>query len=204
MVRSGGSRTLSTAFAVLALGGWAGLGYAWWSSTQTERELQDRITTLEATSVASAAERERLRSTLEASAARLRDELIIVTQSWHKAAADLTAARAELAALRGSPGSGEGASPDATSAPTPGPTVTSPEAETPAVRIAPKPQPAVVSAQKALTALGYGALEADGVLGPKTRTALQEFQRDKQLAITGELGPETAQELGIAATVATQ
>ena len=128
----------------------------------------------------------------------------MVTQRWHKAAAELTGARAELAALRGPPGSSEEPASEAASAPDPAPAGTPPDPEPPAGRVAPKAQPAVLSAQRVLTALGYGALEADGVLGPKTRTALQEFQRDKQLAITGELGPETAQELRTAATVATQ
>jgi hypothetical protein len=53
----------------------------------------------------------------------------------------------------------------------------------------------IMAAQKALTKLGYGALKSDGVIGPGTRQAIEKFERDRKLAVTGELSPRTAREL---------
>ena len=46
-------------------------------------------------------------------------------------------------------------------------------------------------AQQKLERLGYPVGSADGVLGTETRTALRNFQRDKNLNATGELDAET-------------
>jgi peptidoglycan hydrolase-like protein with peptidoglycan-binding domain len=46
-------------------------------------------------------------------------------------------------------------------------------------------------AQQKLERLGYPVGAADGVLGAETRTALRNFQRDKNLNATGELDDET-------------
>ena len=53
----------------------------------------------------------------------------------------------------------------------------------------------VVAAQEALTQLGFGKLEADGVVGPTTRQAIEEFQRVAGLTVTGELHAQTLQAL---------
>jgi len=61
-----------------------------------------------------------------------------------------------------------------------------------------KPRPApqdVVAAQKALTELGYGPLKADGALGRGMREAIEKYQRDAGLTVTGELHAETLQVL---------
>ncbi|GGC73722.1 peptidoglycan-binding domain-containing protein [Chelatococcus reniformis] len=60
----------------------------------------------------------------------------------------------------------------------------------------------VMSGQRALTKLGYGPLKADGVAGPGTRTALERFERDKALPVTGEFGPRTIKALASAAGMA--
>lgn len=57
------------------------------------------------------------------------------------------------------------------------------------------PQLRVASAQKALVKLGYGPIATDGVLGANTRQALERFERDKKLPVTGGLGPRTARQL---------
>ena len=54
----------------------------------------------------------------------------------------------------------------------------------------------VVEVQRALAARGYDAGAADGILGGKTKTALQKFQQDNGLPI-GQLNIETLQALGI-------
>jgi hypothetical protein len=53
---------------------------------------------------------------------------------------------------------------------------------------------AVTAAQRALAKLGYG-VKVDGVAGPGTRQALESFERDRHLTVTGELGPRTVREL---------
>lgn len=53
----------------------------------------------------------------------------------------------------------------------------------------------VVAAQKALLKLGYGPVKTDGVAGPATRQAIERFERERRLPVTGELGPRTVREL---------
>lgn len=48
--------------------------------------------------------------------------------------------------------------------------------------------------QAALLSLGY-SLAVDGVAGPKTRTAIQAFQRGRGLAADGVVGPQTIEAL---------
>lgn len=58
-----------------------------------------------------------------------------------------------------------------------------------------KPSPRVVTVQKALAKLGYGPIEADGLMGTTTRAALERFERDKKLPVTGTLGRRTTRQL---------
>ncbi|WP_262299477.1 peptidoglycan-binding domain-containing protein [Microvirga sesbaniae] len=51
------------------------------------------------------------------------------------------------------------------------------------------------TAQEALVDFGYGKLKADGSLGPSTRKAIEAFERDKGLPVTGKLGIATLQAL---------
>jgi peptidoglycan hydrolase-like protein with peptidoglycan-binding domain len=53
----------------------------------------------------------------------------------------------------------------------------------------------ILAAQEALTRLGFGTLEADGVMGPSTREAIEKFQQVVGLTITGELHGLTLQSL---------
>src|SRR3954469_12057374 len=53
----------------------------------------------------------------------------------------------------------------------------------------------VAAAQKALTRLGYGTLKSDGAIGPGTRQAIEKFERDRRLPVTGDLNPRTTREL---------
>ncbi len=54
---------------------------------------------------------------------------------------------------------------------------------------------AIASAQRALDSLGYGPLTADGLYGPMTREAIERFESDQGLTVTGQLVPATAQAL---------
>jgi len=60
----------------------------------------------------------------------------------------------------------------------------------------------ITTAQKALTKLGYGPLAADGVMGPSTRRAIEEFQYKNGLPVTKELDMATLQRLGEVDSVA--
>nr|WP_246742349.1 peptidoglycan-binding domain-containing protein [Microvirga splendida] len=53
----------------------------------------------------------------------------------------------------------------------------------------------ILVAQETLTRLGFGDLEADGVMGPSTRQAIEAFQRVAGLTVTGELHGLTLQSL---------
>jgi peptidoglycan hydrolase-like protein with peptidoglycan-binding domain len=60
------------------------------------------------------------------------------------------------------------------------------------------PEPRFVrDAQEALRDLGYGPGPLDGVLGPKTRTALMRYQHAEGLPATGRLDTETMVRLDI-------
>jgi peptidoglycan hydrolase-like protein with peptidoglycan-binding domain len=47
-------------------------------------------------------------------------------------------------------------------------------------------QPNVVKVQRALNKVGYGPLQEDGIMGAGTRTAIERFQKDHDLAVSGE------------------
>lgn len=56
----------------------------------------------------------------------------------------------------------------------------------------------VLTAQKALAKLGYGPLKADGLMGLTTKQALERFERDHNLPLTGGLGTRTTRQLASA------
>lgn len=57
-------------------------------------------------------------------------------------------------------------------------------------------QPEVIfNIQRRLNSLGYNAGTPDGVVGPKTSTALIRFQRAEGIAITGQLNEATLRSL---------
>lgn len=67
----------------------------------------------------------------------------------------------------------------------------------------PRPDPArVTSAQRALSKLGYGPLKSDGVMGATTRQALERFERDQNLPVTGSLAGRTVRQLSAQAGAA--
>ena len=47
--------------------------------------------------------------------------------------------------------------------------------------------PVVFAVQQALGRAGYGPLAPDGMLGPRTGTAIRRFQLDQGLAVTGQI-----------------
>lgn len=55
----------------------------------------------------------------------------------------------------------------------------------------------VLSAQRALAKLGY-AIKPDGLMGAATRQAIERFEKDNGMPVTGELGPRVLKALATA------
>lgn len=53
----------------------------------------------------------------------------------------------------------------------------------------------VAAAQRALAKLGDSAVKVDGVMGPGTRQAIERFERERKIPVTGELNARTVKEL---------
>lgn len=60
----------------------------------------------------------------------------------------------------------------------------------------------VAAAQRALNRLGYGPIKADGVYGAGTKLAIERFERDRKLPLSGELSPRVLKELASASGTA--
>lgn len=55
----------------------------------------------------------------------------------------------------------------------------------------------VKEVQRALQANGYYSGPIDGVVGPKTKSGVREYQRDQNMKVTGKVDEKTAQSLGV-------
>lgn len=55
----------------------------------------------------------------------------------------------------------------------------------------------IAAVQRALTEYGYGQLKATGTLGADTQVAIQKFERDRRLPVTGQVNDRTVRELAI-------
>jgi hypothetical protein len=49
--------------------------------------------------------------------------------------------------------------------------------------------------QRALSEFGYGPLETNGTLGPNTRAAIERFERDHKMPVTGQISDRLIREL---------
>jgi hypothetical protein len=61
-----------------------------------------------------------------------------------------------------------------------------------------EPARPVLAAQRALVKLGYTQVKADGVPGEATKSAIERFERERKLPVTGRLNPVTMRELAAA------
>jgi hypothetical protein len=52
--------------------------------------------------------------------------------------------------------------------------------------------------QRALTDYGYGQLKANGTIGADTQAAIQRFERERKMPITGQMSDRLVRELGLA------
>jgi hypothetical protein len=57
------------------------------------------------------------------------------------------------------------------------------------------PSRQVLAVQRALSEYGYGQLKPTGVYDPETRVAIQRFERDRKLPITGDISEPVTREL---------
>ena len=58
--------------------------------------------------------------------------------------------------------------------------------------------PRVAAVQRALTDYGYGQLKPTGTIGADTQAAIQRFERERKLPITGQMSDRLVRELGLA------
>jgi Putative peptidoglycan binding domain len=65
----------------------------------------------------------------------------------------------------------------------------------PSLRSSAQPSRQVLAVQRALSDFGYGQLKPTGVYDPDTRVAIQHFERDHKLPITGEISERVTREL---------
>lgn len=56
----------------------------------------------------------------------------------------------------------------------------------------------VAAVQRALTDYGYGQIKPTGAIGPETQAAIQRFERERKLPITGQMSERLVRELGLA------
>ncbi len=56
----------------------------------------------------------------------------------------------------------------------------------------------VAAVQRALTDYGYGQLKATGTIGADTQAAIQRFERERKMPITGQMSDRLVRELGLA------
>lgn len=57
------------------------------------------------------------------------------------------------------------------------------------------PSKRIVSIQRALADFGYGQIKATGVYDPETRGAIEKFERDHRLPVTGQISDRFVREL---------
>lgn len=56
----------------------------------------------------------------------------------------------------------------------------------------------VAAVQRALTEYGYGQLKPTGTIGPDTQAAIQKFERERRIPVTGQLSDRLVHELAAA------
>jgi hypothetical protein len=65
----------------------------------------------------------------------------------------------------------------------------------PAPAAVPTPAAKVVLVQRALNDFGYGPVKSSGSVGPDTTAAIQKFERERKLPVTGQISPRFLREL---------
>ena len=55
------------------------------------------------------------------------------------------------------------------------------------------------SVQRVLSEYGYGQLKPTGIIGPDTQVAIQKFERERKMPVTGQLSDRLVHDLGVLA-----
>lgn len=178
------NRLMVAGVRIVAVAGWGAYGYSALSSAQLEHQLIGQAAALQDYQAQFLSQRRRAEESAQ-EITKLHDQLVSarsdierLTLKHKETETSLATAQEQLAALQ---------------------KIHAPPAldSAPALRgITPLPtKQDVLAAQEALTQLGFGELDADGVVGPTTRQAIEEFQRVVGLPVTGELYAQTLQSL---------
>lgn len=61
------------------------------------------------------------------------------------------------------------------------------------------PSKQLMAVQRALTEYGYGQLSANGLFDPGTRAAIERFERDRKMPVTGQVSDRLTRELSVLA-----
>ena len=75
------------------------------------------------------------------------------------------------------------------------PAKTTPASNDPIAELIEPPPARMIAVQRALSAFGYGQIKPTGKLGPETVAAIQQFERDHNLPVTGQMSERLAREL---------
>ncbi len=182
-------KVTSGVLGVLALLGWGLYGYALSFSGAQEDALREQTTRLQsdleqlnAEHRRVTAEYDRLRQStgelqsVQGQLASVREQVRNLEQARAQLTGSIAQARSQLTSTLDPSSDNEKASQIGTTNPANGPA-------------------RVNAAQEALTKLGYGQLTPDGQMGPRTRRAIEAFERAQGLTVTGSLGPATVQAL---------
>jgi peptidoglycan hydrolase-like protein with peptidoglycan-binding domain len=62
--------------------------------------------------------------------------------------------------------------------------------------VAPVPSTRVAAVQRALADFGYGQIKPTGVFDAGTKSAIEKFERERKLPVTGQISERLARELG--------
>jgi hypothetical protein len=85
--------------------------------------------------------------------------------------------------------------PSSALAPPPSPSISRPPAPVPPVQVAGSRRVAAV--QHVLTEYGYGQLKATGTIGADTQAAIQKFERERKMPVTGQMSDRLVHELAV-------
>ena len=58
-----------------------------------------------------------------------------------------------------------------------------------------EPSNRMIAVQRALTEFGYGQVKPTGTFGPETKTAIERFERERNLPVTGQISERLTREL---------
>ncbi len=60
-----------------------------------------------------------------------------------------------------------------------------------------EPSNRTIAVQRALTEFGYGQIKPTGTVGPETRAAIEKFERERRLPLTGQISERLTRELSV-------